>query len=157
LDRALIRELSGDLDILARPFAAVARRLGVTEEEVLQKIELYRERGLIRRFGAVLVHQRSGFKANAMLVWKIPAARVEETGAAFAALPYVSHCYLREEGPDWPYNLYTMIHATRREELAKMAASMASLAGTGEWLALESLRELKKESVRYFPLVEEKA
>jgi DNA-binding Lrp family transcriptional regulator len=151
LEKAVVNALSGDLPLCPRPYAEIAGRLGVTEDEVLAAVRDFAGRGLIRRFGAVLVHQRSGFKANAMLVWRFEGGKVREAGETFAALPYVSHCYQRAEAPCWPYNLYTMIHAGSREELLAMADSMARMSGAGEWAVLESVKELKKDSIRYFP------
>ncbi|MDR3153835.1 MAG: Lrp/AsnC family transcriptional regulator [Deltaproteobacteria bacterium] len=150
-EKALVHALSGDLPLCPRPFAEIARRIGVSEEEALAMLRGFGERGLIRRFGAVLVHQRSGFMANAMLVWRFGEREIAEAGARLAALPYVTHCYKRAAAPGWPYNLYTMIHAGSRDELLGMAAEMARLTGAEEWAMLESVRELKKDSIRYFP------
>jgi DNA-binding Lrp family transcriptional regulator len=150
-EKAVVHALSGDLPLCPRPFAEIAARVGISEEEVLAMVRGFTERGLIRRFGAVLVHQRSGFKANAMLVWRFEGPRVAEAGARFAELPYVTHCYQRDVAPGWPYNLYTMIHAGSRGELLEMAGEMARVSGASDWAILESVRELKKDSIRYFP------
>ncbi|MDR2340604.1 MAG: Lrp/AsnC family transcriptional regulator [Deltaproteobacteria bacterium] len=150
-DRLLIHALSGDLPLCPRPFQEIGSSLGMSEEEVLEALEGYRRKGLLRRFGAVIVHQASGFAANAMLVWRLSDEEAQSVGESFAKLPYVTHCYLREVAPGWPYNLYTMIHAKDRERLLGMAEEMARLSGTTDWLILESVRELKKESIRYFP------
>jgi DNA-binding Lrp family transcriptional regulator len=149
-DKRLIFYLSGDLGISERPFAEIGNKLGVTEEKIIEYINKLKKKGLIRRFGATVVHQRTGFKANAMLVWRFAEERLDEVGAKLASLPYVSHCYCRCTFKDWPYNLYTMIHASNRERLKEMAEEMSKLTGAEDWLFLESLKELKKESIRYF-------
>jgi DNA-binding Lrp family transcriptional regulator len=151
IEKAAVHALSGDLPLCPRPFAEIAGRLGLSEEEVLAMARGFSERGLIRRFGAVLVHQRSGFSANAMLVWRFEGEGIAEAGLRFASLPYVTHCYQRDPAPGWPYNVYTMIHAGSRGELLEMAGEMARISGCGDWAILESVRELKKDSVRYFP------
>jgi DNA-binding Lrp family transcriptional regulator len=150
-DKKLIHALSGDLPLCPRPFAEIGKSVGMSEDEVLFAIADYAKRGLLRRFGAVLVHQVSGFSANAMLVWNFPEEEAVIIGEKFSTLPYVTHCYLRKEAPGWPYNLYTMIHAPDRERLLAMANEMASLSEAKDWLILESVKELKKESIRYFP------
>ena len=150
-DRRLISLLSLDFGRSAAPYLEMAEALGWTEERVIARIKELRAIGAIRRLGAVLVHQRTGFSANAMVVWKIEPRLLDEAGAKLAALPSVSHCYWRPEIPGWPYNLYTMVHAKDHDELRSQVESMAALAGASEWRTLTSLRELKKTSMAYFP------
>ncbi|MDR1035226.1 MAG: Lrp/AsnC family transcriptional regulator [Deltaproteobacteria bacterium] len=151
VEKAVVHALSGDLPLSPRPFAEIASKVGLTEAEVVEMVRNFSERGLIRRFGAVLVHQRSGFTANAMLVWRFRESEVADAGRKLASLPYVSHCYQRAEAPGWPYNIYTMIHAGSWSEILEMAREMAMLTGGEEWTVLESLKEFKKDSIRYFP------
>ncbi len=150
VDKRLIYHLSGDLGDSPAPYADLAARLGLTEDEVLAAIRRFRERGLIRRFGATLWHQRSGFTANAMVVFQVEPERAGECGETLARRPYVSHCYLRRPGPGWPFNLYAMVHAESQDQLRAMVEEMAAETGAAEWRMLESLRELKKVSLRYF-------
>jgi DNA-binding Lrp family transcriptional regulator len=150
IDRRLIHHLSGDLGDSLQPLADLARQLGLAEEEVLAKVESFQARGLIRRFGFTLNHQRSGFAANALVVWRVGPARLTEVGAKLAARPQVSHCYQRRTAPDWPYDRYPLVHAGSRAELERTVAEMAAAAGVDDWRVLESLKELKKTSLRYF-------
>jgi DNA-binding Lrp family transcriptional regulator len=150
VDKRLIYYLSGDLGDSPAPYADLAARLGLTEDDVLAAIRRFRDQGLIRRFGATLWHQRSGFTANAMVVFQIAPGRAGECGEKLARRSYVSHCYLRRPTPGWPFNLYAMIHADSQTRLRAMAEEMAAETGAAEWRMLESLRELKKVSVRYF-------
>ncbi|MDR2352991.1 MAG: Lrp/AsnC family transcriptional regulator [Deltaproteobacteria bacterium] len=149
-DQALIYALSGDLPICPLPFLALAQDLGLTEDEILRAIQDFEGQGILRRFGAILVHQQSGYTANAMVVWLIPEAEIMEVGPTLANLPYVSHCYFRQTAPDWPYNLYTMLHAKSDDALLTRTQEMASLIGQDNYLILTSLKELKKNSMRYF-------
>ena len=150
-DKRLISLLSLDLGRSAAPFAELADRLGWTEEAVLERTRALQAKGIIRRLGAVLVHQRTGFAANAMVVWRVEPERLDEVGRALGGLKNVSHCYWRPEVPGWPYNLYAMVHAKDPWELAAAVESMAALAGNSEWRVLTSLKELKKTSMEYFP------
>jgi Transcriptional regulators len=149
-DKRLIFLLSGDLGDSPAPYAEVAAKAGLTEAEVLARIKNYEADGLIRRLGATLWHQRSGFAANAMVVFNIPGDRAEECGRKLAGRSQVSHCYLRKTAPGWSFNLYAMTHAESREELLQTAREMAEECLADEWRMLESVRELKKASLRYF-------
>ncbi|MDR1677443.1 MAG: Lrp/AsnC family transcriptional regulator [Deltaproteobacteria bacterium] len=149
-DKKLIFLLSGDLGSSERPYLELARKLNLTEEQVLLMIEGYQRSGLIRRLGAIVVHQRSGFRANAMVVWEVSESEIDRSGQALAGLPYVSHCYLRPSVEGWPFNLYTMIHAKNKEELSHIISEMVSLVTPINWKVLESIKELKKTSLNYF-------
>jgi DNA-binding Lrp family transcriptional regulator len=150
-ERRLIRLLSLDLGRSASPYAELASLLGWTEERVLSKIQELLSLGVIRRMGGVLVHQKSGFAANAMVVWEAGPDRLDETGEAFGKLPFVSHCYFRPQAPGWPYSLYTMVHAHGPEELSANIEAMEKISGGLGFKVLASLKELKKSSLEYFP------
>ena len=108
------------------------------------------DRGVIRRFGATIRHQKSGFKANAMVAWEVDEAGVLEVGEIMASFTAVSHCYRRDPKGDWPYNLYTMIHAKDMASCLATAAEMSKKAGVKTYTLLFSIRELKKTSMEYF-------
>lgn len=150
MEKRVIHALGGDLGGGARPFADLGRKLGLSEEEVVNMVRNLRERGLMRRFGATLRHQRSGFTANAMVAWQVPEDLVEEVGCRLAAYPEVTHCYQRRAVPGWSRNLYTMIHASSEEACLAMARSMAEQVGLTDYELLFSHEELKKTSMRYF-------
>jgi DNA-binding Lrp family transcriptional regulator len=149
-DKKIIFLLSGDLGGSARPYAELADKLGLTEGEVLLAVRRFQAQGWIRRFGAVLGHQKSGFKANAMAAWQVKPEEMAATGERLAGLPYVSHCYQRLTAPNWPFNLYTMIHADSPARLEGFLAEMAEICRAEDWRVLESLKELKKTSLRFF-------
>jgi DNA-binding Lrp family transcriptional regulator len=150
LDQRLIFHLSGDLGPEARPYAALADKLGLTEDEVLAAVRRFQAQGLIRRFGATLGHQKSGFKANAMVAWLVKPEEIEARGERLAGLAYVSHCYQRRTAPNWPFNLYTMIHADSPARLSEFLKETAEICRAEDWRVLESLEELKKTSLRFF-------
>jgi DNA-binding Lrp family transcriptional regulator len=150
LDKKIIFHLSGDLGASTRPYAELADKLGLAEETVLEAVRRFQAQGRIRRFGATLGHQKSGFKANAMVAWLVGPEEIESAGARLAALPYVSHCYQRRTAPSWPFNLYTMIHADSPARLREFLAEMAEICRASDWRILESLKELKKTSLRFF-------
>lgn len=149
-EQKIISALQQDLPVVARPYAAVAKRLSMSEGRLLSEIRSLLERGVIRKVGAVLRHRRVGIKANALCVWQVPADKLTTVGELFAALPVVTHCYERQTQAGWPYNLYTMVHAGTEKECQEHIAAMQRMSGVGLFRVLYSTRELKKTSMRYF-------
>ena len=108
--------------------------------------------GKMRRFAAVLHHRTAGFSANAMGVWAVPGddAEVDRAGELMAGFRAVSHCYRRPTYPDWPYNIFTMVHGKSREDCEQSLAAIAAKTNIRDHGALYSTREYKKVRVRYF-------
>ena len=150
LDRKIIRLLQGEFPLVAEPYKVLAEEIGITEEALLARIETMREEKKIRKMGAVLRHREVGFTSNCLCVWNVPDERVDEVAGRMAEHPRVSHCYDRNRTPDWPYNLYTMIHGYSREECEVIAAELAATAGIEERCMLYTKKEWKKASMRYF-------
>jgi len=150
LDRKIISELQKELAITAKPYAKIAAHLAISESELLARITTMLESGVIRKIGAVLRHRLVGYSANALCVWKVPEDKIIKIGEMFAALPVVTHCYERVTHAVWPYNLYTMVHATTREECQNHITSMCRMSKINEYQVFYSTQELKKISMRYF-------
>ena len=160
-DVALVRWAQGDVAfdadgaLVERPFeqgaALVGKQIGreVTENEVIARSLELRALKAIRRFGAMVKHQKMGFAFNGMTVWNVDDGRLDEVGAAFAEKPYVSHCYTRLAKPTWPYKIYAMAHAQTQDELDGYVAELGEIA-QAEPLVLVSTKEYKKVSMRYF-------
>jgi len=149
-DKDFIRELQKNLEIIPEPFKDMAIKLGITTSQLFAKAREYEQLGIMRRFAAILRHRDAGFAANGMVVWKVPSSEIENLGCKLAAFPQVSHCYQRPVYPDWPFNLFSMIHARSVESAEEMANHMSDSIGIKEYRILFSLREFKKERVRYF-------
>lgn len=149
-DKRLIRILQQDLPIQSRPFDGWATEAGLSVDDLLQAISRYLSQGRIRRFAAVLHHREAGFPANAMGVWEVPPAQVESFGQTAATFDAVSHCYLRPTYEDWPYNLFTMVHARTPEGCQEVLAAIARATGVDKYDALYSVKEYKKVRVKYF-------
>jgi DNA-binding Lrp family transcriptional regulator len=150
VDKKVIRLIQGDLPLDPRPFAVLAEKAGISEEEFVQRVASLKKRGIIRRFGATLRHQEAGFSSNAMVAWIVPEERVEEVGKAMARFRTVTHCYQRKTTKGWPYNLYTMIHGDDREECYEIAKKISQKAGIQDYILLFSEKEFKKTSMKYF-------
>jgi DNA-binding Lrp family transcriptional regulator len=85
-----------------------------------------------------------------MCVWKVPEARVEQTGRFLADIDSVTHCYERLSTESFPYNLYAMVHAGDEETIRRIFQEISSGAGLTGGLILVSTREYKKTSPRFF-------
>lgn len=147
-----VRVMQEDLPLVAEPFVEMAMRLGWSLDRLQAVTERMRATGRLRRISAVLRHREVGFRANGMAVWRVPGtdADVERVGERFASFRAVTHCYRRPMYPDWPFNVFTMIHARRREECDAVVAELARTSGLQEYAVLYSTREYKKVRVRYF-------
>ena len=149
-DRKVISLIQGDLPLDPKPFAVLAKKIGMAENEFLERVKDLKKQGIIRRFGATLRHQEAGFSSNAMVAWLAPDDRIDEIGEACARFREVTHCYQREPQRDWPYNLYTMIHGSNREECYRIADRLSRTNGLNDYLLLFSEKEFKKTSMEYF-------
>ncbi len=150
MEKSIIRELTGDLPVTSRPFAPIARQLGISQKRLLAIVKRLKDEGYIRRFGATLRHRNSGFSANAMVVWKIPDEKIQEVGRAMASYREVTHCYHRRPEGQWKYTLFTMIHGRDEEACRRVAEKISRETGISEYQLLFSQRELKKTTMRYF-------
>lgn len=151
LDRRLIAATQSGLPLVPQPYEALGAMLGISAQEVQDRLRSMLERGLIRRIGAVANHYRLGYSANGMTVWDVDDARVDELGERVGALPGVSHCYRRPRAlPAWPYNLFVMLHGRSREEVGRQAEHVAAVLGDacrGHEI-LYSTQVLKKTGLR---------
>ena len=149
-DKKVISLIQGDIPLDSRPFAVMAKKIGLTEEEFLGRVRGLSEQGILRRFGATLRHQEVGFGSNAMIAWLVPDDRVDEVGKILARFREVTHCYQRRPQKDWHYNLYTMVHGSNRDECYRLAEQMSRSASVDEYILLFSEKEFKKTSMKYF-------
>lgn len=150
-EQAILRMVQGSLPDTLTPYADIAAAAGATEEQVLALLTRLKEDGTIRRFGASIKHQRTGWKHNAMVAWIIAPELVDEAGTRAAEHPRISHCYYRPDtAPDWPYTLYTMIHGKSAQDCLDVVDELRRTTPLREYAVLESLKELKKISMTYF-------
>jgi DNA-binding Lrp family transcriptional regulator len=113
-EKRLVARIAAGLPLLPRPYA----QFGLPEETVIATLRRWLELGIVRRIGAVLRHRRLGYEANAMLVWDVPDDEVRAAGRRLAADAAVTLCYLRARAaPEWPYNLYCMVHGRERSRV----------------------------------------
>lgn len=151
LDRAIVQAMQKGLPLIPKPYAEAARSVGISEEELLSRLQEMLDDGRIRRIGAVPNHYALGTTANAMTVWDVSDEAVDAAGREIGALPFVTHCYRRPRRlPDWPYNLFAMVHGRSRDETEAKIEVVRHALGTRARASdvLYSVRILKKTGLR---------
>lgn len=154
IEKTIINKLSGDVPLVKEPYKKIAEEVGITEEEVLDKVKELQNRGALRRVGGILYHRQAGFKYNAMVVWVIPENRIEEVAKTICLFKEVTHCYQRPTFYGWPYNLFTMVHGETIDYCENVIERISENIKIRDYKILYSLKELKKSSKIYFNLSE---
>ncbi|KUO69790.1 MAG: transcriptional regulator [Desulfosporosinus sp. BRH_c37] len=149
-DISLIRLLQGNLPDSITPYSVLAENLHWQVDDVILIANRLLEAKVVRRFGAVLRHQKAGFVANAMGVWQVDPEQAAEVGEVMARFKEVSHCYQRPTLPDWPYSLFTMIHGRTTQDCGEVMKKISLATGVKTYSMLFSTAELKKSSMQYF-------
>jgi siroheme decarboxylase len=151
-DKAVIKALQGPMAAVERPYDEAAAELGISTEDLLERLRSMVDRKILRRVAAILYHRRAGFSANGMGVWKVPDEQIMEVGARMASFRGISHCYQRPTYADWPYSVFTMAHGRSKEECDAVLDSIADDCGIGPdgRATLYSSTEYKKIRLHYF-------
>ena len=150
-DLAIMRATQSGLPLVPEPYRQIAEQLGLTEERVLERMTAMQQCGIIRRIGAVPDHYKLGYRFNGMTVWNIPDDKADELGQKIGQLDFVSHCYCRPRHlPEWPYNLFAMVHGKTRQAVDDQINKISALLGQANLGSdvLFSTRILKKTGFR---------
>ena len=148
IDLRLLRLSQDGLAMIDRPYLHLGEMLGISEDEVIDRLKELEKAGIIRRFAATIGHRALGIMANAMIIWRVSPTEVAHVGEIFASFEAVTHCYERSAAPDWPYNLYTMVHSRSKQECIEIANELSNISGVKDFKILFSEREYKKTSAR---------
>ena len=152
LDRKIVELTQAGLPLVSRPYHDIAERLEITSSEVIFRMKSMQANGVIRRIAAVPNHYALGYKANGMTVWNVPDEKVNKLGHKVGQLDFVSHCYHRPRFlPEWPYNLFAMVHAHNHDEARILVDKIAEVIGVDDrgHDILFSTRILKKTGLRF--------
>jgi len=129
-DRRLMHATQAGLPLTPEPYQTLAEQLGLDKEEVMQRLADLQAKGVIRRIAAVPNHYRLGYRFNGMTVWDVPDERIDGLGQQVGQLPFVSHCYRRpRQLPEWPYNLFAMVHGKTQAETDAQIRQIADVLG----------------------------
>jgi len=152
LDRRLIAAIQTGIAPVSRPYREAARQAGMTEEHVIRRLKEMVQGGLIKRWGVIVRHHELGFRANAMAVWDIPDERVAALGRCISQYRFITLCYRRQRHlPDWPYNLYCMVHGRDRATVETALTKLRDECGLHDFghQVLFSRRRFKQCGARY--------
>ncbi|MEI8173883.1 MAG: Lrp/AsnC family transcriptional regulator [Deltaproteobacteria bacterium] len=138
-----------DLPLEKRPFRKLGNLAGMSEKDILEHIGKMMKRGVIRKFGAVIRHQKAGYTENAMVVWAVPEDQREAVGNILASFPEITHCYERTPPFEGKYAIFTMVHF-REGEGDGVMRKLSEASGVRDFKVLTSEEEYKKSSMEYF-------
>lgn len=148
-EKNAMRMLQNDLPLTRNPFTEIAVKCGLSAAQLIGLLKKLSGSGILRKFGAILRHQKAGYRKNALVVWSVRPDIMENTGRICASRPYVSHCYERNPAFQGKYNLFTMLHS-RDEDLSPVINDLSQSIVCNDFLILQSLQEYKKTSPEYF-------
>jgi len=143
------RLIQQDIKVVSSPFEETGNACGLTAKEVLGITKELMKKGFIRKFCAILRHQKAGYEENALVIWSVPSDQVEKAGKMLSAYRSVSHCYERNPAFRDKYNIFTMLHS-KDKNISSLINDMATATGINDYLILESIHEYKKKSPEYF-------
>ena len=149
LEEKLVYLIKEELPLCENPYAELGKMLGVTEEKIVNLLRNLQSSGKLKRVGAILRHQKSGFHANAMAVFYVEEDRICDVGHKLADSSMVSHCYERVMYSEFPYNLYAMIHSKDTDAIEKFVTAFVEDHDIKSHTILYSMKELKKTSMKY--------
>lgn len=150
-DLKIIEATQTGLPLTPQPYQMLAEQLNMKADEVMARTQAMLASGVIRRIAAIPNHYRLGYRFNGMSVWNVPDDKIDELGTKVGQLYFVSHCYQRpRHPPEWPYNLFAMVHAKTQEEAERQIQQIAELLGSHNLghEVLYSTRILKKTGFR---------
>ncbi len=154
MDREIVAATQSGLPLCEEPYEDIAMQIGISAQDVMDRMRRMQDDGIIRRIGVVPNHYELGFSANGMSVWNVPDDQITRLGNEIGGLEFVTHCYQRPRHlPDWPYNLFAMVHGRDRDEVEEKVGTIAGLLGESDQghEIVYSTRILKKTGLRISP------
>ena len=148
IDHSLFRITQEGIPLIREPFHAIAIKLGICQDEAIQRLDdLYRS-GIIKRIGVSLNQRKLGIVANALVAWKIPYDSTEVVGTRLSSFPEVTHCYERSIVPGtWEYNVFTVLHGYDHRSVEELAKKLSDAIGIRDYVILFSTEQYKRTSM----------
>ena len=140
-DLSILECFQDDLPLVPRPWQALAGRLGITEEDLLERLRRLTRAGIIRGISPVLESRPLGLSAATLVAFRVPEDRIDEVAAVVSSCPEVSHNFRRED----PYNLWFTITAKDRGAVDCVLGKILETTGIPEtdMLDLPTVRRVK--------------
>lgn len=149
IERRVLAVLQRGLPQSRCPYKDMAREIGIDTSQLLEILKQWKRHGKLRRIGAIVNHFKIGLGAGAMVVWHVESEHVQEVGEILAKFEEVSHAYERHISENWPYNVYTMVHAKSAEDIRQIVLQMSQACGISNYRILSTEKELKKVPPTY--------
>ena len=124
VDRAIVNHLQGGFPVCERPYAEAATTLGLTEDELLQRLDSLLENGTLTRFGPMYHAERLG-GALTLAAMKIPAADFERVTGIVNGFSEVAHNYAREH----EFNMWFVLATEAPERIEQVIGEIEKAAG----------------------------
>jgi len=137
-DSAILNRIQSDFPITSRPYLTVANELGLSEEEVLDRVARLKADGIIRRIGGNLVPGKLGF-VSTLCAASVPADKIDLFAEIVNRYPGVTHNYQR----DSTYNVWFTFIASSRDEIKKNLKQIAKDSGIDDILNLPATKVFK--------------
>lgn len=148
-NKVILKKMQNGIEIFKEPFKEISKELEISENELFERLESMKEKGIIKKFGASLNHIKIGFQANGMVVWKIASKEVEKVGGILSGYDQITHCYERVTIPDkWEYNVFAMTHCKTKKELEELVKEISENIKNYDFKIIYSTREFKKTGVQ---------
>lgn len=119
LDRAIVNFLQDGFPVCDHPFAEVAAQLHSTEQEIISRVGLLLECGILSRFGPMYHAERMGGSLS-LAAMKIPPCDFERIAGIVNAMPEVAHNYARDHALSMWFVLATETHREHTAALEKI-------------------------------------
>ena len=144
-DRLLIKDLEQGLPLQPRPFKALGKRIGLSEQEVISRILNLKDEGILRRMRARINQRSLGIVANALVGWNCGILDPDQAGELLANMPGVTHCYRRKTVPGrWEYTHYTVHHGWSYDQVQREIEMIVEKTGLSNYIVLFSTEEYKR-------------
>ena len=150
LEKEILQFLQHSIPIISQPFNELAIKLNLSHDYLLTCINNLASKGIIRRFGAIVSHRKIGYTYNVMALWNVTQARINSVAKQIASCQEVSHCYQRTSYSDWPYSIYSMIHAKSKDSADKLVSKLINTNQIDQYKLLVTVKEFKKQRLEYF-------
>lgn len=144
VDQKIILQMQEDFPLCPNPYQTIADQVGISETELLSRLQLMKDSGLLRKLGAVLQHLLAGFHGNALCSWQVEPELLERVSRRMAECAFISHVYIRQPHAKWPYNLYTVFHGHSREECLGLIEKTAADLGLKTYQVMFSRKNWKR-------------
>ena len=137
-DRSILNRIQSDFPITSRPYLSIAQDIGLTEEEVLDRVLRLKQSGIIRRIGGNFVPGKLGY-VSTLCAASVPPEKLARFTDAVNRHPGVTHNYLRENA----FNVWFTFIAPSMEEIEDNLKTISAETGITEILNLPATKVFK--------------